>query len=36
MPTVAYAQLLFVFDNWNFVLRGYILSLTDGPLLERS
>lgn len=36
VPTVAYAWLLLVFDNWNFVPRGYILSLLDGPLLERS
>lgn len=36
VPTVAYAQLLFVFDSWNFVHRGCILSLMDGQLLERS
>ena len=36
VPTVAYAQLLFVFDSWNFVLQGYILSLIDGQLLKRS
>lgn len=33
---MAYARLLFVFDDGNFVPRGYILSLLDGPLLERS